>query len=56
MKEIDNTGLRCKCDTEQSGVKLRKLQGKRRDWEELEPVNSKLTQMLHIWKITTRLA
>lgn len=29
MKEIDNAGLRCKCDTEQSGIKLRKLQGKR---------------------------
>lgn len=29
MKEIDNAGLRCKCDTEQSGIKLRKLQGRR---------------------------
>lgn len=30
MKERENAGLRCKCDTEQSGIKLRKLQGKRR--------------------------
>lgn len=56
MKEIGSAGLRYKCDTEQGGVRPRNLQGKRRGLGRIGAGEFQVNQLLHVWKIRTKLA
>lgn len=56
MKEIDKTVLRCKCDTEQSGIKHTKLQGKRRGLEGIGAGEFKVNLTVAYMENRTKLA